>query len=119
MQENKNTTEKREVWPLIIQLPLICFIPISVISSFIPTNVLNSNTAGSILSSAGTVGTVLLVFAGFPIGMIGYQYAKRHPQRLENLLLPTKILSWINIGFGAIIWVILLLVLVRVLEGAM
>lgn len=94
MEKAKNAT-RLIFW---IELILVIFIPFIGWWSMTPTNILNSNFWFGLLEIVGISGSGLFFCTGIPVGVLGIVKAKK----LENLRIPTIILSVINLSVGVI-----------------
>lgn len=112
MMDDRQTTKKTVIWPFVIQLCIIIFVPIVILWSNTQTNILNSSDAGLFLESLGAIGATIIFFGGIPAGIIGIRYAKRHPENLGSLTVPTKALSIFNIIAGSAECLLMLVVFI-------
>ena len=102
--------EEKIIWPFLLQLAVVIFLPLHIWWGNTPTNVLNSGPWWKLLETVGICGTAILFFAGIPVGIIGLKYARR----TNKLCIPTRVFSIVNISCGAILWLILLAALCAV-----
>ncbi len=96
-----------------LELILAILIPFIVWWSMTPTNILNSNSMFRLLECVGSNGSILICFAGIPIGLIGIIKAKK----MENLRIATIMLSLINLFAGIIEVGMLILIFCKVIFG--
>ena len=117
MEQEKNTNNTK--WPFVIQIPTVVFLPVIMRWSTTPTNVLNASTDGKTLEEIGMLGAAYIFFISLPIGIIGKKYARKHPERLGKLAVPTKVLSIVNILAGAFEIGLLVYLFVAVVFGGL
>ncbi len=103
MIKNKKSHAQIVFW---LEFALASVIPIIICWSITSTKVLNSNLLFRLLESAGICGSILMFFAGIPVGVLGIIKAKRM-KRLRNA---TIVLSIFNIIVGLIEILILVLI---------
>lgn len=90
----------------ILMLFIICW-------ALIPTNVLNSNFLYKELESVGVGGLIVMLFFSIPIGIIGIKKARV----MDKYRIPTTIFSIINLSFGIIEILLLILIFCAVIFG--
>lgn len=95
MMENVENPDAEIFW---IELTLALMIPIIICWSIIPTNILNTYFLLKILEAIGFCGSILIFFAGIPVGIIGIRKAKR----TGILQGATMALSVLNLSAGII-----------------
>lgn len=110
MREN-NTVFNKIIFGL--QFTFVLVIPFIIWWSNTPTNILNSNSLFNLLETIGIFGSVLILLAGIPVGVIGIIKAKR----MIKLRKTTIVLSIINLSAGSIEILMLLLIFCAVMFG--
>ena len=98
-----------------LELIFAAAIPLIICWGMIPTNILNSNFLLKLLELIGLCGSVLLFFAGIPVGIIGLRKAKE----MEKLRIATIVLSVLNLSAGIIEIAALVLIFCAVLFGGL
>ena len=81
-----------------LELILAVCIPFIIWWSLTPTNVLNSSFWFGLLECIGLCGSVIIFFAGIPMGIVGVKKAKE----LGKHRIPMIVLSLINLTAGII-----------------
>ena len=104
---------KKSIWPLIIQLIPLIWIPICLIYMNTPTNILNSSDSWQLVETAGLFGEQILFFTCLPFGIIGILKSRKKNDNIR-FRKATKILSIINVCIAGIMIGMLVLLLIRV-----
>ncbi len=107
-------TKKTELTNTIIfwlELILAVLVPFIICWSVTSTNVLNSNFPLKLLELIGVIGSVIMLFAGIPVGIIGILTTKR----MKKMRTATIVLSILNLSIGIIEIAILTLIFCAVI----
>lgn len=107
-------TKKTELTNTIIfwlELILAVLVPFIICWSVTSTNVLNSNFPLKLLELIGVIGSVIMLFAGIPVGIIGILTTKR----TKKMRTATIVLSILNLSIGMIEIAILTLIFCAVI----
>ena len=110
MTNNTEHPNKIFFW---LELTVALIIPVVVIWSTTPTNVLNSNAFFKLLEIIGIWGGTVVFFIGLPVGIIGIRKAKR----TGKLRAATIALSILNLSAGIIENAMLIAIFCAVIFG--
>lgn len=110
MKKTENKAQRILFW---IELILVMFIPFVVWWSVTPTNILHSDFLFGLLECIGLSGSVLIFFAGIPIGLIGIRKTKGSGKQR----VPVIALSIANLSAGIIEVFMLIFIFCMVVLG--
>ena len=92
------------------ELVLTSFIPFIICWSFTPTNILNSNFLFGLLELIGLWGSIIIFFAGIPLGILGICRAKNAGKFKITMI----VLSISNLSVGIFEVAVLILIFYKV-----
>ena len=106
--------ENKAPWILfLLEIILTAFIPLILLWSTIPTNILNASSLFGLLEYVGLTGVILVFFAGIPMGVMGIKRAKEFGRCRKAMV----VLSLVNLLAGILEVGLLILIIVRVILG--
>lgn len=107
-------TEKKTLLPLLpflLQFPILFSLPFVIWYINTPTNVFHTNPWGELSTAVAYICAAIISFCGLPVGIGGLIYSKEYQQ----LRIPTRILSIINIVIGSLPWIGLIILFCAIL----
>lgn len=105
--------KKPKIWIFGLELCLATIIPFIIGWSITPTNILNSNFLFGLLELIGIGGSIIILFVGIPVGIIGIIKARR----MEKLRIATITLSIVNLTASIIEMIMLISIFCLVVFG--